>query len=114
MDNNRRSMRIRVDTYTRVCLTAIAVLLTVLIIGLWADHAPLADSARAEGPFLASGAQAQLVELLKAQQQTRSGVSELVSLLKTGQAKVQLIKPQATDTRGKTNASATTRTTTRK
>jgi len=39
--------KIVVDGYTRFCLTAIVVLLTVLIIGLWADGPSVTDEASA-------------------------------------------------------------------
>ena len=43
----RARITVRVDWYTRVCLTVIAVLLTVVIIGLWTDGVQLAPTARA-------------------------------------------------------------------
>ena len=89
MGKDKHTLRIRVDAYTRLCLTVIAVLLTVLIVGLWADRPPLAEQAWAKGPFLESGSQIQLVQMVKAQDKTIAKLNELVGLFRSGQAKVQ-------------------------
>ena len=47
MDRHNENVRIRVDNYTRLCLTAIAALLTLTVIGLWSDHGPAGPSAEA-------------------------------------------------------------------
>lgn len=90
MGKEKETFRVRVDGYTRVCLTVIAVLLTVLIVGLWADHTPSADQARAAKPFVETGTQAQIVLLVRAQDRTTAKIAELITLLKSGQVKVQI------------------------
>jgi len=90
-----------VDAYTRVCLTAIAVLLTVLIVGLWADHAPIAGQAHAKGAFVDSGMQSQLVAMVKAQQKTTAKLDQLIGVLKSGQVKVHVVNADARKAPGK-------------
>ncbi len=100
-DRPEGKMCVRVDAYTRVCLSVIAVLLTVIVIGLWAETPRIAADAAAKGPsakspkvFLDSSAQrkAQIEEL----QKTNQKLTELVSMLRNGQAKVQIVAaPQA-------------------
>ncbi len=91
---------IRVDTYTRVCLTVIAVLLSVLIVGLWAETVPgqsrvYAQGDKQTGPFLDASAQRR--SALEAQEKTNRHLEELVTLFTTGQAKVQVSdKPSST------------------
>ena len=87
-------IRVRMDGYTRVCLTAIAVLLTVLMIGLWAEETPQVGQARAERSLLKRGAQSQLVDLIKAQKKTNAELSELIRFLKSGKLTVQMAQPK--------------------
>lgn len=94
--------RVRVDGYTRVCLTAIAVLLTVLVLGLWAERSPGTGEVRAAKQFLDSSAQRNAV--LKAQETTNSKLGELISLLKSGQVKVQIAKDGAAPAEGEPDA----------
>ncbi|MCK4601916.1 MAG: hypothetical protein KAU28_05590 [Phycisphaerae bacterium] len=89
MGQEKRKITVLVDSYTRVCLTAIAVLLTVLIIGLWADGVRTVDDAQAAEKFLDTGAQRQ--EMLKAQQEVNTKLDNLMELLKSGEAKVQVV-----------------------
>ena len=91
MDTNKQRYEVRMDTYTRVCLTAIAVLMTVLIVGLWADHVPLAGKVQAAGAFVESGTQTQLVEMVKAQKLTAAKIDQLIAVLKSGQVTVKLV-----------------------
>jgi len=92
MGHEKQNMRVRVDGYTRCCLTVIAVLLTILVIGLWADAVPdmpLAKAAEKKPPELphpARKTQALLVEFRK----TNVKLDELIRLFKTGNAKVQV------------------------
>lgn len=90
MGKEHRTLRVRVDAYTRVCLTVIAVLLTVLIIGLWADHTPSADQARAAKPFLDNSTQAEIMQMVRAQDRTTAKVAELIALLQSGQLTVKV------------------------
>lgn len=92
MRRKKRDVRLVVDGYTRVCLTAITVLLTVLVIGLWAQRGAAPDTARAaEQPFRDSISQRkETVEAIKA---TNTKLDELVGLFRSGQAKVQVVGP---------------------
>ncbi|MCE5276646.1 MAG: hypothetical protein ABFD92_14660 [Planctomycetaceae bacterium] len=92
MTGNRRDVRIRVDRYTQVCLTVIAVLLTVLIVGLWADFTPSARSARAADDATAAEATKQLLE---AQNKTTAAIERLPDVLRSGEVKVQVMKRPA-------------------
>ena len=82
-------MTARLDDYTRVLLTVIAVLLTVVAVGLW-THAPSSIST-AEARLPDSGLQfnQMIVEL----QRTRASMDGIANLLRSGQAKVQIIEP---------------------
>ncbi|MHC4982558.1 MAG: hypothetical protein ACYTF6_05245 [Planctomycetota bacterium] len=93
MDSEKKYVPAKVDGYTRFCLTAISVLLTVLIIALWAEGVPSADEARAEDPRLFGDSAAQREELTSLQQQTIAKLDELIALLRSGEAKVQLAQP---------------------
>ena len=97
MGKERKTLGVRVDWYTRTCLTVIAVLLTVLIVGLWADYTPSADQAgaalRREGPakpFVDNSTQAEIVQVTRAQDRTTAKIGELITLLQSGQVKVQV------------------------
>ncbi|MFW6133269.1 MAG: hypothetical protein ACOC8F_05175 [Planctomycetota bacterium] len=83
-----RTSRIQVDTYTRVCLTVIAVLLTVLIVGLWADGTPDARPARAAESF--ANATEQRKAIIDAQEATTAKLGELIALLRSGKVEVRL------------------------
>jgi len=91
---------VQVDWYTRLCLTAIAGLLTLLIVGLWADNLSLTGQAAAkDAKYRDSKAKSALYEgrwgtssapgkLAAVQQDTNKKLDELVSLFRTGKAKV--------------------------
>jgi hypothetical protein len=87
MQRDRQNVQVRVDGYTRVCLTAIAVLLTVLVVGLWAEGVRTSREARGavQPPFDSSK---QRGDLLKAQEQTSAKLEELIGLFRSGAAKV--------------------------
>jgi len=95
MDRSNETFKVRVDWYTRTCLTAIAVLLTVLILGLWADYTPQAQQASAKQPFVETGTQAQIVEMVKAQDRTTAKLTELIALMRSGQVKVEVVGGEA-------------------
>ena len=88
MQHDGQETRVRVDGYTRVCLTAIAVLLTVLVIGLWAESGWTTDDAHAAEPFVDSSAQRRA--MVDAQQQTNRKLDEIISLLQSGRVRVQI------------------------
>ena len=89
MGKERETLKVRVDGYTRVCLTAIAVLLTVLIVGLWADYTPQASQAQGK-PFLDNSTTAELKAVVRAQDRTTAKITELITLLRSGQVKVKV------------------------
>ena len=89
MGKERETLKVRVDGYTRVCLTAIAVLLTVLIVGLWADYTPQASQAQGK-PFLDNSTTAELKEVARAQDRTTAKITELITLLRSGQVTVKV------------------------
>lgn len=91
MKNGYRNVTIRVDGYTRVCLTAIAVLLTVLIVGLWANHSPTPDAAFAGGVPRAINPQSQRDAVAEAQRAGNAKLDELIELLKSGDVQVKVI-----------------------
>jgi Spy/CpxP family protein refolding chaperone len=107
----KRKIEIRVDVYTRVCLTAIAALLTLTVLGLWCQAGPLASSASAAGPagdgsFGDTGAR--IAAQLDAANKTNAKLDELIGVLTSGRVKVQLVKDKddkeggpANGTRGK-------------
>lgn len=88
MKTHTRSIRVRVDGYTRVCLSVIAVLLTVMIMGLWVGHVPSPQSATAADQFLDTGADRKA--MIEAQQETNKKLDELIGLLKSGEVKVKV------------------------
>jgi len=88
MSEQQKGMQVRVDAYTRVCLTVIAALLTVMIVGLWAEQAPLAGEVRAKDGIPNAGAQRQV--MIKALQANTAKLEELVGLFESGKAKVQV------------------------
>ena len=65
-------------------------LLTVLIIGLWADYTPQASRAEATKPFIDNSTQAEIVQVIRAQDRTTAKLTELITLLKSGQVKVKV------------------------
>jgi hypothetical protein len=97
MGKTRRTVEIRVDVYTRSCLTVIAVLLTVLIVALWAQ--PLTpgggDQAVAASPSAPGGgipdAGLQRETIIKELENQTSKLEALTRLLETGKAKVQVV-----------------------
>jgi len=86
--SKRRKVEIRVDRYTKFCLTAIIVLLIVLIVGLWADVTPVSRDARAGEVWLDSSKQRQ--EVVTAIDKSNERLQQLVELFRSGQAKVQV------------------------
>ena len=102
MQNDRQKVQVRVDRYTRTCLTAIAILLTVLIAGLWAERARVADQADAGEVLFDSGAQRE--DMVIVQRKTNAKLDELIKVLRSGEVKVQLIEPTGPGSGAKNNA----------
>lgn len=98
---NEQGTIVRVDWYTRTCLTAITVLLTLLVVGLWADMSGPTTRARAAefknekakaafyggrwGTASASG------KLAAVQGDTNKKMDELIRLFRRGDAKVRVV-----------------------
>lgn len=97
MVKHNRKVQVRVDTYTRVCLTVIAVLLTVLIAGLWAEGVPTGQEAsarpaaggEAKKPYWDSAGQRDA--LIKEMQKVSGKLDELKAVLKSGEVKVTVV-----------------------
>ncbi len=97
MERKDENMVVQVDAYTRVCLTVIAVLLTVVIIGLWADGVPQADRAAAAKVVVVEerrppGPGTQRAEIVAAQKQTTAKLAELIAVLKSGDVRVRVME----------------------
>ena len=90
MDERDRNIRIRVDGYTRVCLTVIAALLTVLIVGLWADGVPSARDAMGMKSGIPDSGQ-QRDRMIKALERNTAQLDQLIRLFESGTAKVQVV-----------------------
>ena len=88
--------KVHVDNYTRFCLTVIAALLTVLILVLWVQGTPSAPLARADdassAPDRMKGLSEHFGDLLAATKETNQKLTDLNDLLKSGQAKIQVIE----------------------
>ncbi|MDY6913938.1 MAG: hypothetical protein SVT52_05730 [Planctomycetota bacterium] len=92
MQWGHQEIRLQLDGYTRVCLTAIAVLLTILVAGLWAEKNPMASEAGAADKIWLNSA-SQRKAFIDVQTTTNTKLDELMKLLKSGQVKVE-ITPQ--------------------
>lgn len=107
MERKDDKMVVQVDAYTRVCLTVIAVLLTVVIIGLWADGVPQADRAVAgkviEEERRPPGPGTQRAAIVAAQKQTTAKLAEVIAVLKSGDVRVRVTE-MPTHPAGGTNA----------
>ncbi len=94
MERRQRDIRVHVDGYTRLCLTMIAMLMTLIVIGLWSDTMPTPEQARAQGirgkTFIDSSAQR--VAAIKEQKITNEKLTELIGLLRSGAVKVQIVE----------------------
>ena len=100
--------RITVDGYTRFCLTAITVLLTVLIVGLWADSpgpAPAAAAAKPPAERQLKGipdSGAQRMAMVRELQATNSKLDKLIGLLQSGKLQVVVANLEASNEPPKT------------
>lgn len=94
-----RAITVRVDWYTRVCLTAIAVLLTVVIAGLWADGVQLAPTARADDKIMFDSA-GDRKAMIAEQQSTNAKLDEVIKVLRSGEGKVQVVDAASPDKKG--------------
>ena len=88
-----------VDRYTRCCLTIIAVLLTVLIVALWADGpvSPAVSGAAPAPEAQQSGIgnpAAQRMAVVKAINSTNAKLERIIGLLTSGKIKVTVAEPE--------------------
>lgn len=96
--NSEGKTAVRVDGYTRVCLTAIVVLLTLLVLGLWSDR--FAPTPAQAGPSGSNGtpqairtlgnAGQQREAMVDQQKQTNKKLDEIIRLLRSGDVKVRI------------------------
>ncbi|HET6428442.1 MAG TPA: hypothetical protein VFJ30_08535 [Phycisphaerae bacterium] len=98
MNGARERSSIVVDTYTRCCLTAIAVLLAVVAIGLWSE-APVTARASAAAPDADSpggvgNPNVQRQAIIRELNETNRNLSEILTLLKSGKLKVVMDKTE--------------------
>jgi hypothetical protein len=82
-------MRVTVDTYTRLVLTAIAILLTVVAVGLWYESPGTVQAASAQIPDQGK----QMAILIENAQRTNILLQELGKVLVSGEVRVQVIEP---------------------
>ena len=81
-------MQVTVDGYTRIVLTAITVLLTVLTVGLWYESPSTLESAQAKIPD--QGMQLQV--MIDLQTQTNQQLAQIQAALLSGNVKVQVVE----------------------
>ncbi|MBN1844897.1 MAG: hypothetical protein JW810_04380 [Sedimentisphaerales bacterium] len=84
-------MKVTIDGYTRFLLTAIAVLLTVLAVGLWFETPSTVPAAQAKIPD--SGLQ--MNEMITRLDSVNKTLTELKVLMVSGAIKVQVVDPKA-------------------
>jgi hypothetical protein len=89
MKSDEKTLRVQVDAYTRLCLTVLAVLLTVVVLGLWTTHTPSPESATAAEPRI-YGPTKQREELIKEQKATNKKLDALLQFMKSGQLEVHV------------------------
>lgn len=105
-----KQVRVAVDLYTRICLTAIAVLLTAVVIGLWAE-APTAPTAWGQEPYrptlgprnVLPDSGAQRNEMIEQLRSISGKLDEIQRTLVSGQVKVTVVEAENKD-EGKANA----------
>ncbi len=90
---------VRIDGYTRFCLSAIVVLLAVLIVGLWAegpvssvpDAAGAAKVLPSRSTLNLLDARSQRAAMLSAAQETNRKLGKIIDLLKSGDIRVSVV-----------------------
>jgi len=91
---------IKIDGYTQFCLTIIVILMTLLIIELWAnsrwaEFTPTVEAATPSTDLQGiPNAGAQRMAILKAIQTTNNKLDKIIATLNSGQIKVVITKPQ--------------------
>lgn len=92
MSKTQREVEIRVDVYTRCCMTVIAVLLSVLIVALWAQPLPVSGQAIAAPSAGIPDAGRQRQIMIKELEKNNSKLEQLIRLFESGKAKVQVVQ----------------------
>ena len=92
-----KNIEIKVDWYTRTCLTVIAGLLTLVVMGLWTDAAPGPKEAVAQksAPTGFQDPSKQRQSQVKEMQKTNVKLDELVDLFRSGKAKVVVVEAKS-------------------
>ena len=85
-------MKLHVDNYTKVMLTVIAVLLTVVAAGLWCESPNTVATAEARLPD--SGLQ--FNEMIQGLAEVEQAIAELSDFLRTGTLRVEVKEPPKT------------------
>jgi len=102
MKTQTRPKTVTVDRYTRFCLTAIAVLLTVLIVGLWADGVPpLRGAGAAEPTRYQPQSTIEIGDMVRTQERTNEKLDQIIKLLEGGSVKVQVVQAAEAPSGGK-------------
>jgi len=86
-------MKVTVDGYTRILLSVITVLLTVLAVGMWCETPRTIPSASAQG-IPDSGQQ--LYEISQKLSSIDKSMADLQKLMVSGSVKVQVVEAKAT------------------
>jgi len=86
-------MKVTVDGYTRILLSVITVLLTVLAVGMWCETPTTIPSAGAQG-IPDSGQQ--LHEISQKLNSIDKSIAELKALMVSGAVKVQVVEAKDT------------------
>ena len=100
MNTAKQRRTVVVDLYTRCCLTALAALLTVMVIGLWATSPTSPGEARAAPVPATEGIgnpSAQRAAIHTAIQTTNQKLEQLLKLLQSGKVKVIVAKEEVQD-----------------
>ena len=101
MSGARETTTVNVDGYTRFCLSALVVLLTVLIIGMWATGPIQVAGQTAAAPApppktdrdVLPNAGAQRLAMLEAIRTTNGKLDKIISLLESGKLQVTITEP---------------------
>ena len=86
-------MKVTVDGYTRILLSAITVLLTVLAIGMWCETPSMVPPAQAQG-IPDSGQQ--LHQISQKLDSIDKSIAGMQKLMVSGAVKVQVVEAKAT------------------
>jgi hypothetical protein len=106
MEQHGRRVRWQADNYMRFCLGAIVVLMTVLIVGLWAERVPVAGPAGAAERYQPRSS-LDIEAQLQAQERTVEKLEEIRKLLESGDAKVQVVGGESKEGGGENHVQPT-------